>query len=244
MLLSRRGFLQTLSAAMVGAAVFDPKALLWVPAPAESSIVLADAAPGVIATQLELNDLAQRFAKLMGERLAGSRSKRDSVALRQVMYQHVGHVHLPKASLTVDDMGAGQFAATRTRIVRGEVYGAAGMLMQQTEPFLKQMAYALASDISAQSVDMFAPIGPELRPNEPFSDLAVGIGTDPETGLSARVLRYRQPGVGIMTDVEMVGGTWHTARRRKTQCPSCQEDGHPLGDGAYFCADCNQEWRG
>lgn len=236
-LLSRRGFLQTLATAAVGAAVFDPKSLLWVPAPAQSTIVLAEASPGVIAIQLELNDLAQRFARLMSERLLSSRSTRENVALKQIMFRHAGHVHLPAGSLEVDDLGAGYFSAEPARLVRGGVMG------RSTETFLHDVAADIKGDIARRQVDMFAPIAADLRPNEPFTDVAIGLGTDPESGLSARVLRYRQPGVGVMTEVEMAGGTWRTHRSQQATCPTCHLRGHRLGEDAYFCPSCNEEWK-
>lgn len=212
MAIGRRGFLFTLAAAAVGAATFDPKSLLWVPTvrpivPVELS---GTSAAAVIAEQLELNDIAMRFAKEMASRL----ERHPSVTLREVMFKHAGHVHLP-GSLDVEDMGRGSFVPMPTRVMK------VGVLGHSTADYLATMGDQMASDIrSRHDIDMFAPIGADLRPGVPFSECAIGVATDPESGISVRALRFLHEGRGpaqTLTGVELAAGRWAatTARPRK-----------------------------
>jgi hypothetical protein len=245
-LLSRRGFLQTLAAAAVGAAVFDPKSLLWVPAP--PTPLVTEMVDGAVALQLELNDLALQCAKAMTDRL----QRHASVALREVMFRHAGHVRLAtdEYRMDVDELGRGHFEPCRTRLAVDDVVG------RTPKEFVNRMTAELCGQVMwrghRQRVDMFAPIGAELRPGEPFTaDVGVGVATDPDSGLSVRVLRYQlAPGVvgagRPMTSVEMAGGTWHTSTasaRQATKCSGCGRAGRGTSrQGWVYCWACRKEW--
>lgn len=217
MSLSRRGFLQTVMASLAGAAVFDPKALLWVPAPPEAVVLAAD--PAAISLQLELNDLALQCAKAMRERLL----RHPSIALRQVMYEYAGHVRLPIAgSLEVEQKGRGYFEPCQTRL-SVDAPAAGTTVNDLTYELHSQIAYPHGHRRRPGPIDMFAPIGSDLRVGEPFSpDVAVGIGTDPESGLSVRVLRYALAkdtmaiGGRERIGLEMAGGNWMTWHVRQS----------------------------
>jgi hypothetical protein len=65
---------------------------------------------------------------------------------------------------------------------------------------------------------MFVPITAELRPGEPLTDdVAIGVATDPESGLTVRVLRFEQDQIRGRTRpliaAEMVGGVWAPDRK-------------------------------
>ena len=209
MMLGRRGFLHTLAAAAVGAATFEPKGLLWMPA-APASIVPVEltgtTAQAVIAEQLELNDLALQFAKMMTDRL----ERHSSVALREVMYRHAGHMRLP-GTLDVTDMGLGLFQPLPTRLMKTGQYGATAK-SSFVAASMRDLSGQMMSDINSGRLDMFAPIGRDLRAGVPFTEAAIGLATDPESGLSVRVLRFQQEsGVRrhtMMTAFEMAGGRW------------------------------------
>lgn len=213
MSVSRRGFLQTLAASLVGAATFDPKALLWVPArPTQIIQVTGDAQQAALAMEqaAELNELAFRLARMMTERLA----RHPSLALREVMYRHSGSVHLPPDTLEIPEEGLGRFEPMATRIMPTH------HLSQGYKPrdLLEGLAFNLTDSIFhvGRQIDMFAPVGVELRPGEPFTeDVAIGVGTDPESGLSVRVLRFemdRRRGTQLMLGAEMAGGRWRNHR--------------------------------
>lgn len=250
---SRRGFLQTISAALVGAAVFDPKSLLWVPGSTESvaPVVLGGMSPqAAIDLQLELNDLARQVAVRLGETLSRSRA----TALRQVMYQHAGHVRLVADEyktdvLDVTGIGRGRFAPAYARISAGATLLRDG---HERQPSL------LAGDLGNKlrnyggDFDMFAPIAAELRPGVPFTpDVAIGIGTDPATGLSVRAMRFKQGGRdgGWHTTVEVAGGHWVPERAEQAPCPLCGEPASiEMGEERsprplYYCAECGSDFR-
>lgn len=207
MLTTRRGFLQTVMASLAGAAVFDPKALLWVPAPKEAVTLSTD-----VALQLELNDLALQCAKVMRERLF----RHPSIALRQVMYEYAGHVRLPIAgSLEVEQKGRGYFQPCEHRLSIDAP--AATTVNQLTGDLYSQIMWPYGHRRRPGPIDMFAPIGSDLRVGEPFTpDVGIGLGTDPESGLSVRVLRYTLAkdtmaiGGHERIGLEMAGGNWMT----------------------------------
>ena len=213
---SRRGFLRSLAVAVGTAAVFDPKTMLWTPAPVGPvelvSLALsgeardtATAVQAVIDQQLELNALALIYA----ERLADRLKRHPSIALREVMYQHAGHVRLAD-TLQIEGGNVGRFEQKARVVVTTD---------RDVHKRLDDVVADLAHCVSRQQVDMFAPIGAELRPNEPFSsDTAIGVATDPASGLSVRVLQYQQEGHrGLWTDVEVAGGRWRSLRQERKE---------------------------
>lgn len=209
---SRRGFLQTLAAAAVGAATFDPTRLLWTPKAPEPLIVGGLTAADV-ATQLELNEIAMLVARQMTERLA----RHPSVALREVMFRHGGTVDLPPDLLEIPDVGVGHFAPMATRVMATRQTWTLG----PTHSAVEDIAHDLEQKIThaGRAIDMFAPVGVELRTGEPFTeDVQVGVATDPESGLSVRVLRFDMDRAGKrgvatqMTSAEMAGGRWYGRR--------------------------------
>lgn len=204
MAISRRGFLQTLATALVGAATFDPKSLLWVPASATGHVELATDAS--VSLTLELNELALLAARRMTERLARDKS----LALREIMFRHTGSVHLPPGVLELTDHGLGRFEPQATRLMVGAEF-------PSRSAFINSVTAELTNRISAERLDCFAPIGRELRVGEPFSDdVGIGMATDPESGLSVRVLRWeidRTRGrTKTVTSVEMAGGQWKSIK--------------------------------
>lgn len=210
MIFGRRGFLHTLAAAAVGAATFDPKSLLWVPA-APATIIGVElggsSAAEVIATQLELNELALRFARIMTDRL----ERHSSVALREVMFKHAGHVRLP-GLLSVNAMGTGLFEPSPVRLMKTDSYGATAS-SSFIESSMHRLSAEMMSAINSRRLDMFAPVSTGLREGVPFSDdVMIGVGIDPESGLSARVLRFEQDSRGgrvqMKTAVELAAGRW------------------------------------
>lgn len=211
MQLTRRGFLSTLAAATAGAAVFDPKKLLWVPGAPSAPVALVTeaAAPVLIEQQLELNALALAFAQQMTERLA----RHPSVALREVMFRHAGIIKIPAGSLVLDDLAQGKFDPLGRRIMpHGALSLKAGAATQKQ--FLDDMGRLMSSEIhrAGQAIDMFAPVGTELRPGVSFSaDVNIGTATDPQSGLSVRAIRFEHDcGRRLETRVgfEMAGGRW------------------------------------
>lgn len=191
-----------MAAASVGAVTFDPASKLWVPAAqAIAPVSLSgQSVSSAIADQLELNDLAARVARFLAERL----QQHPSLALREVMYRHAGHVRLADAL----DAEAGYFVPHPTRLLH--TAGVMGPGANAAD-FCQGSAYALARDLPA--IDMFAPLGVELRAGVPFADANVGVGMDPETGLCVRALRFEREWRGtvkLQTAFEVAGGQWKT----------------------------------
>ena len=62
---------------------------------------------------------------------------------------------------------------------------------------------------------MFAPIGHTLSQGQAFSDdVRIGIGLDPDSGLSARILRFKDiHKKWPMTILEVAGGMWYPQRK-------------------------------
>lgn len=195
-MMTRRAFLTTMAASAAVAAVYDPKALLWVPEEKQTDIVLASGAAD-IATQIELNELARRVAAGLSDRLGLGA---DGFIVRDVIYRHTGNVTLPAGLLGLCGVGPRQFEAAGRRLVT--IPG--GTEKQQVD----QAVWGLRDYILHERIDMFAPIAKELRLGEPFSpDIMVGRATDPETGLSVRALRFHQVGVREwLTGFEVAGG--------------------------------------
>lgn len=197
---TRRGFLQTLAASVAGAAVFDPKSLLWLPKTAPVEIV----ASAEVEQQLELNDLALRFAQSVGVQLQ-ERHGHKPLILQDVMYQHTGSTMLPANALSVAGKGHGFFEPSG-RVMTPTIWPTAPQIPVIAREYLSR---ARAYGDNA----MFAPIGTDLRPGSPFQGVQIGLGTDPATGLSARVIRYDHQGkrnTQTMTGFELAGGSWET----------------------------------
>lgn len=223
--LSRRGFLHTMLAAAVGtAATFDPLRKLWVPgavAAAEAQLILPAGwtwdGPKIekVADEiLELNDLALRFAQQMAQRL----ERHSGRVLQEALYRDLGgdvfsapRLAAAKVSLTdaieTPEWGVGQFVPAPYRIVK---------TLETTRPHMIQVAASsMRDEVDTRSwrrgFDMFAPVSGELRPGVGFNDTLVGMATDPDSGLSVRVLRYRNwDGIRLVpvTAFEMAVGTW------------------------------------
>lgn len=110
MALTRRGFLGVVSAAMVGAVVYEPKSMLWVPKVVEASggvelpasVVQSDLSMQAIDRIVNgtgyLNELALSCAKRLGERL----ERHPGIFLREVMYKHAGHVRVEQVNPRLD----------------------------------------------------------------------------------------------------------------------------------------------
>ena len=204
--LSRRGFLGTMLAAAAGAAAsFDPVRKLWVMAqPAEIVVPAVTWTSAVADETADLTDVALRFARSMGEQL----QSHHATVLRDVAIRHTGHAGLGQLLLDGQQGGEGYFAPSPTRIQR--------TLQRGSREPLDDAARAMSPRY--YNVDMFAPIGTELRQGVPFTDCLVGTATDAETGLSARALRFKTTDGTVHTMVEVSGGRWHgsggRARRR------------------------------
>ena len=192
---------------------FDPLRGLWVPGPVEGAeVVIPEASwtTAVIDEQLELTDLALRFAQEMSARVERS----SPVVVRQIMLQHAGHTNLGLITLT-DEAGQDQ--------VRGHFeplpYRMMKELIQEHIPqhsARERIALAYTADVMAESVrgcDCFAPIGSDLRQGVPFTDCLVGVATDPESGLSARALRFTTRDRQVHTGLELAVGDWHGIMR-------------------------------
>ena len=218
-MIGRRGFLGTMLAAAVGAvANFDPSKGLWVPghaaAPETLKLVETAVAPtwskDVLAEAGELADLAIRFAK----RMAGRLEKHASVALHHVAMEMVGRPNLGTLRILQDDgqSASGAFAAPGHRLVKQAWEGVHGSA-QSVNDYLDWAAAELRRDVDPY--DLFVPIGSELRTGVPFTgDIMVGVGTDPDSGLSARALRFRTIDNVVHTSFEVASGTWHGAGAR------------------------------
>lgn len=208
---SRRGFLQTMMAAAVGAAAnFDPLKGLWVPGrdettPVSITDVTVPWTEHVVDDQLELNDIALRFAQAMGARLSSDRT--PPLVLRTVMLQHAGHIDL--GTITLED-GSGGYAG------RGHFQPAEHRIVKELDSLktahLDGTAYYMRTAL--RGYDTFAPIGTDLRSGVPFAGCMVGCATDPESGLSARALRFTTLDRKLHTSVEMAVGNWHGAGAR------------------------------
>lgn len=255
-MLSRRGFLKTLGAALATAAVFEPKSLLWLPKVEARAVDLivdpTDAVlRNVIAKQEELNALALTFAKTMGERLERTRA----VALHEVLYQMNGNVLLAPEHLFLngdwhEDLDASRFATgPRTMIVT-----------DARKPDINHVSGEMLSDL--RGVDMFVPIGTDLRPGEPFAiqdypwggrgPTLVGVATDPESGISARAItveRTSRKGYGGsgLIGFEIAAGRWQKTVIEQpapivAYCPDCAIGLSDDGYGDYYCLGCHYTW--
>ena len=204
-MLTRRGFLKSLGAAIGTAAVFDPKTALWLPAPSGDIVLVA--AP-MVEQQLELNELATVFAQMFSHQL---RKDREMTSLDEIFYEHSGAVHLTKPELLLDGgLGRGKFVSHGRQMLPGvypswEIRSAQdGAVRRWVEGQAKELAWRVR-----RGSNMFAPISSELRQGVPFSDdVLIGTGRDPETGLSARVLRWTTDKGEHYTGVEVAGGQW------------------------------------
>lgn len=210
---SRRGFLKSLIATAGAAAVFDTKSLTWVPqmlgrlAPVEA-LTLSDARKGLIISDLEE---MQHFAMLCARRLAMKmedpswvfRDQKPVIALGSVQYTDQAQ----GAILRVEGIGRGAFTP-HGRSMHSEV----------AHHLDGQMARKLADNVSLgdpRTGVMLVPITAELRPGEPFDiETLVGVATEPETGVSVRVIRFDNDGMGSSRGrrlgIEVASGQWQT----------------------------------
>lgn len=199
-MISRRGFLQTMAAAAVGAAVYDVDTKLW--RPAQGGLILpADAGEIVLAQQHELNLAAAWVAHELGGRL----ERHNAFGLRDIIYRHTGNVDLPAGVLDLLEVGPGRFQGLAARklividnIGQARMHAAAG---------------AMSMHIIDRKLDAFAPLTTELRPGESFDkDMLFGIATDPETGMSVRAMRWTQVAGGqaphTLYGFEIAAGRW------------------------------------
>lgn len=198
--ISRRGFLFTVSTALAGTAVtFDPLKALWVP---QGASVEVDEA------QMALTDLALRYAKVMGERVADMRATiiSELVGRKAVWIRQDGLIQLAAASRPQ----RGYFKPG-PRLMKS---GPLGATDREVHTFLRGMAEQMTRDIGRQCrMNAYAPIGTDLRRGVPFTNTAVAVATDPATGLTVRALRYKQLNDSCLhTGVELVGGAWYPKR--------------------------------
>lgn len=209
-MLSRRGFLQTLAAA-VGTAVFEPVGSLWIPTPPSIvpvSIEAATPVQQVIDQQVELTELAMMCANRLGDRLTKfQRVTHDTLILREVVYEQTGHVHLEKMLLRVPDVGTVHFAPVGERCVG---------FTEGNRRVLPLIVDSLMQQVDLHGADIFAPIGRELRPGDAFSnDTLIALATDPLSGLSVRVIQFEHDGPRrrTMYGLEVAGGTRKSRHR-------------------------------
>lgn len=256
--LSRRGFLQTAVAALVGAAAgYDPLKKLWVPGAKAIefhkdafSLVMAPLnmdASAAGSEQLELNDLALRFARSLGERLERHRAKvlqgvllrtpeksvgfdptvvsrKDGISIRMIKEWDGERDTTPRRDIfgpiVTEEWGPGEFAPLQARLIKATDarFGREGFTTNDRHT-IDGLSYQMLHDIERQRIDMFAPIGAELRAGVPFSaGVLIGLATDPQTGISARTLRYTPNDGSRMTAFEVAVGHWtdgETLARRR-----------------------------
>ena len=192
--ISRRGFLGTMATALVGlTATFDPQRALWIPPSVRDTVVI----DGLD----ELNDLALRFAKQMAERLSGHRA----TVLRQVTFAHAAHATtIPVLRL---DESTGYFQPERRVVKTGQVW-------RESDAFIASMAGQTMRELERLGrVNMFAPMSPDLRAGMPFSDCLATVVADPESGLSARALRFTNDEHKVLTSLELAPGVYRLAGR-------------------------------
>lgn len=197
--ISRRGFLFTLSAGLAGMAVtFDPLKALWVPRGV--SVEVDDA-------QIALTDLALRYAKVMGERVADMRAT--------IISELVGHKAVARQDGLIQLAGTVRsqhgYFKPGNRLMKGSPLSATD---HEVSTFLRGMADQMTRDIRRQyRMDAYAPIGIDLRKGVPFTNAAVAVATDPSTGLTVRALRYQVLNdARLHTSVELAGGAWYPKR--------------------------------
>lgn len=187
---SRRGFLQTIMSA-VGLAAFDPISKLWVPQKervvgitlqAAEGQTLAEAVQKVTDEQLELNNLAFRVARRLGEHL----ERFQAIGLQAVEYRFVQHVQNVGPLIDID--GESRLFLPNARHMEAVPLG---------EASVDQLARQLAFRAQISNTQVFAPITTELSPGSKFDDeMQIGIGVDPDTGVSIRLLKWMQEGAG------------------------------------------------
>lgn len=220
-MLTRRGFLGTMLAAAAGAvANFDVSKKLWVPGVpdrvadvtqwtieqvaerSELALPVLTWTKDVPGNQAELIDVAMRFAKTMAPRL----QKTKATVLRRMMLEHAGHMDLGLITLTDDDgnpAGRGYYEPAVHRVSKDLEAAHRGYRARTS---MEDAADQMFSDVA--QFDAFAPIGVNLRDNMPFADCLVGTATDPESGLSARALRFRTVDGVVHTECELAVGNW------------------------------------
>lgn len=188
--LVRRGFLGTLAAAQAGNNVaYDPVSRLWVPKVHDLVKVRGRIIDGqvvdedlqrFVALSVELNELAVACARALSERLFNR--KNTALVLRDVQYKLTGNV-VPNL-IEVEDEGEGTANFfEQPRLMKPGIMG------WSTQAWMNDVVSRVAFD--AAGYDIYAPLGVELRPGDSFADnMAIGVGTDPESGVSVRVTRW------------------------------------------------------
>lgn len=197
---SRRGFLQTIATAL-GAAALDPISKLWVPSHQPIAIVSADAlasplTAAPVATYLD--ELALEVAQAMAFRLDNPKT----IAVGRIDFR-------PSAS----EAGVLEIPGFRRDVF---IPADRALRVIDDKPLDHRVfvVNTLANELkyAAMPIEVFVPITRELRPGDSFSDdVEVGVGTDPETGLSVRVIRFEQDvrgGSKRLLAAEMAGGRW------------------------------------
>lgn len=119
-------------------------------------------------------------------------------------WQTPGGLILP-GPIETQEWGKVHFAADAVRSVK--TFSGSPRIEQ-----VREAARQYARDILYSRATMLAPIGADLRPGVAFSpDVIVGFATDPESGLSARAVRYYTSQNGMlnepMVDFEMACGS-------------------------------------
>lgn len=203
---SRRGFLQTIATAL-GAAALDPISKLWVPNTAPVQLVSAaeyqaagdylNALAGPPSTWLD--EFAREVAQAMAYRMDTSKV----LAVGAVDFRHKPDD--PLGLLEIPDIGRNIFmpADRQLRVIEDR---AVGHRIFAVNELANELRYR------AMSLEVLVPITRELRPGDAFSDdVEVGVGTDQETGVSVRVIRFEQEGRGgakRLLGAEVAGGRW------------------------------------
>jgi hypothetical protein len=159
--------------------------------------------------QAELNEIAARFAAAFGARVLDGKGNlgrsRDGRILRQIMLEQAGHIDL--GQIRLEDGERGYFNPEVTRSVVGVRMRTA--LAPEYDATANRMA------VLTNRSDVFAPIGSDLRAGVPFTDCLVGTATDPETGMTARALRFTTLDKDVLTEVEVAAGRWHVNKPRE-----------------------------
>lgn len=223
MAMSRRGFLKTVGfAGMV--ATLDPVSKLWIPTsntlPPIAEVTLEGRTlQSVVDEQLELNEWARRAAIALADMLERS----PAIGLRQVMYEESGNLStsvlatLAHLSLFTNE-GTEEDGELRTfTVAEGRTFvherGRGG------SP--EAMAWDLYNNGALGRFSMFAPLSKGLREGEEWGEsdrMRVGLATEPESGVSVRVMRWTDDH-GPHTGIEVAGGSWQRDARYERITP-------------------------
>lgn len=239
MALTRRGFLGILGTAFSTSMVLGP-GKLWVPevkAIMASDLVVEHFTMAeidqIVNEQGELADLAKRCAIRLGARLERHRG----TILRKVLYAKTGQVDVASGQLllTTDD-------DTYSRVLNDEDPGyfqPSDERTMATCPIEGRRDWgggrtsaedAIVNDLAEKfgRFEMFAPLGPDLRPGVPFDNkMLVGIGQDPSTGLTVRALKFDhargRDRADKMIAIEVGGGTLINGTRSPRRSPAARK---------------------